>query len=217
LEEERVTEMKPAALKNFNTTIARLLALAIALSVLLFAACGGGSENTNTTPSTSKSVPAGNIAVLETDAGNIKIELLPNDSPKTVENFKLLAQSNFYNGLVFHRIQSGFMIQGGDPNGNGTGGRTASGQPLPNEINTSSPLYQAGYLRGVVAMANRGRPETGSSQFFIMHQNYRLPPAYTIFGKVTEGIEIVDKIATAPLSAPERPATPVVMRKVYIQ
>lgn len=195
----------------------RLFAVAIALSALLFAACGGGGGGTTNTSTTTKPVPAGNLAVLETDAGTIKVELLPNDSPKTVENFKLLADSNFYNGLVFHRVQSGFMIQGGDPNGNGTGGRTASGQPLPNEINPSSPLYQAGYQRGAVAMANRGRPETGSSQFFIMHQNYRLPPSYTIFGRVTEGIEVVDKIATAPTSAPERPAVPVVMRKVYIQ
>lgn len=207
-----VTEMKPfsAVPKNFNAAIVRLFALVVALSALLFAACGGGSA-----PTTSN--PDGNTVVMETDLGTIKIELLPNDSPKTVENFKQLTQRGFYDGLIFHRISSGFMIQGGDPAGNGTGGQTATGAPLPNEINRSSALYQAGYQRGIMAMANKGRPETATSQFFIMHQNYNLPAVYTIFGRVTEGIEVVDRIATAPRGQGERPLTPVVMRKVYLQ
>ena len=155
---------------------------------------------------------------METDLGTIKIELLPNDSPKTVENFKQLTQRGYYDGLIFHRVMSGFMIQGGDPLGNGMGGQTATGEPLPNEINRASALYQGGYQRGLVAMANKGRPETGTSQFFIMHQNYSLPPVYTIFGRVTEGMEVVDRIATAPRSGPnDRPLTPVVMKKVYLQ
>jgi cyclophilin family peptidyl-prolyl cis-trans isomerase len=109
------------------------------------------------------------------------------------------------------------MIQGGDPKGDGTGGETASGSPLPNEIDRNLPLYQDGYQRGIVAMANRNRPETGTSQFFIMHQNYRLPPNYTIFGRVIEGMEVVDQIASAPTSGPmNRPVTPVVMNKVYM-
>lgn len=161
-------------------------------------------------------------AVIETDAGTIKFELLENEAPKTAENFRALAERGFYNGTIFHRVISGFMIQGGDPNGDGTGGQTATGQPLPNEINRSSPLYQGGYRRGLVAMANKGIPETGSSQFFIMHQTYPLPPNYTVFGRVTEGMDVVDKIATAATTLgadgqKSRPVTPVKMNKVSVQ
>lgn len=206
----------------------RLIAVLLALSALMFAACGGSNEtpttanrpantNTNTPPVDNTPVPPGNIAVLETDAGVIKVELMPAESPRTVDNFKLLAQRGFYNGLIFHRVISGFMIQGGDPNGNGTGGVTATGQPLPNEINRSSPLYQGIYKRGLMAMANRGVPQTATSQFFIMHQDKQLAPAYTIFGKVIEGMEVVDKIASTPTGAQDRPMTPIKMKKVYIQ
>jgi cyclophilin family peptidyl-prolyl cis-trans isomerase len=159
-------------------------------------------------------------AVIETDAGNIRFELLENEAPKTAENFRLLAERGFYNGTIFHRVISGFMIQGGDPNGDGTGGQTATGQPLPNEINPSSPLYQGGYRRGLVAMANKRTPETGSSQFFIMHQTYPLQPNYTVFGRVVDGMDVVDKIAAAPNTGPSnqnRPVTPVKMNKVYVQ
>jgi cyclophilin family peptidyl-prolyl cis-trans isomerase len=109
------------------------------------------------------------------------------------------------------------MIQGGDPKGDGTGGQTASGQRLPNEVNRSSPLYQGGYKRGLVAMANRGTPETGTSQFFIMHQNYPLQPDYTIFARVTAGMDVVDRIATAPKGAGDRPTSPVSIRQVALQ
>jgi cyclophilin family peptidyl-prolyl cis-trans isomerase len=158
------------------------------------------------------------VAVIETDLGTIKFELLEAESPKTAENFRLLAERGFYDGLIFHRTINGFMIQGGDPNGNGSGGETATGAPLPNEIDASSELYKGGYQRGLVAVANKGTPETGSSQFFIMHQQRPLPPSYTIFGRVVEGMEVVDKIASVPTSPPtNRPASPVVMKKVYIQ
>lgn len=169
-----------------------------------------------TAPSTPSAKPQ--FAVIETDAGRIKIELLESEAPKTVANFRLLAQRGFYNGTIFHRVISGFMIQGGDPKGDGTGGATATGQPLVNEINLRSPYYQGGYRRGLVAMANKGRPETGTSQFFIMHQTYQLQANYTVFGKVVEGLEVVDKIATAQTSGPNnRPIKPVVMKKVTIQ
>jgi cyclophilin family peptidyl-prolyl cis-trans isomerase len=160
-------------------------------------------------------------AIIQTTAGNIKIELLDRDAPRTAENFRKLAESGFYNNLIFHRIISGFMIQGGDPNGNGTGGKTWNGQTLPNEIVRNSPLYQNGYHRGDVAMANKGRPETGSSQFFIMHQDrslMALPPNYTIFGRVIEGMNVVDKIISAPVGpGTDRPVNPVKMTKVTVQ
>lgn len=162
-------------------------------------------------------VPKSNhTAMIETDLGKIKIELFDDQAPATTKNFMDLAKSGYYNGLKFHRVINNFMIQGGDPNGNGTGGKTASGNKLPNEIVRNSPLYQAGYARGIVAMANKGIPESAGSQFFIMHQKYSLPPTYTIFGRVTEGMDVVDKIATAPVQG-DRPVSPIAMKKVTIQ
>jgi cyclophilin family peptidyl-prolyl cis-trans isomerase len=166
-----------------------------------------------------RSGSSGNV-VIETDLGTIKFELLDNEAPKTAENFRLLAERGYYNGTIFHRVIAGFMIQGGDPNGDGSGGESATGAPLPNEIDRNSSLYQGGYQRGLVAMANKGRPETGGSQFFIMHQRYPLPANYTIFGRVTEGMDVVDKIATAPntgTSTMNRPVTPVKVNKLFIE
>jgi cyclophilin family peptidyl-prolyl cis-trans isomerase len=190
--------------------------LVLASFAALMTGCGGKQDATNT------SRPAGQpnrTTVIETDLGTIKFELLEDEAPKTAENFRLLAERGYYNGTIFHRVISGFMIQGGDPKGDGSGGETA-GAPLPNEINRTSSLYQGGYRRGLVAMANKGRPETGSSQFFIMHQTYPLQPNYTIFGRVTEGMDVVDKIASAPnggSSKMNRPDTPVKMNRVYVQ
>ncbi|HJQ23169.1 MAG TPA: peptidylprolyl isomerase [Blastocatellia bacterium] len=178
--------------------------------------------NTNTTANTNQAAATTgqkHTVVLDTTAGKIRIELLDKDAPKTAENFRKLAESGFYNGLIFHRTIKGFMIQGGDPNGNGSGGRTADSRPLPNEVNPSSPLYRGGYARGLVAMANKGGdPTTATSQFFIMHQNHPLSPQYTIFGRVVEGMEVVDKIASAPNEGgSDRPANPVKMTKVTVQ
>jgi cyclophilin family peptidyl-prolyl cis-trans isomerase len=163
----------------------------------------------------------GRHAAIETDRGAIEIELLPEAAPKAVENFRLLAEHGYYDGLTFHRIVKGFMLQGGDPNGNGTGGQSAWGGKFPDEIKWDSELYKAGYKRGIVAMANSG-PNTNSSQFFIMHRDYRLPPAYVIFGRVTRGMEVVDALAETPVTlGPDggmsQPTTPVVMKRVTIK
>jgi len=193
-------------------------ALVVALFVALMTGCTAKQEGAGASKPAGSNQP-NRTAVIETDLGTIKFELLEDQAPKTAENFRLLAERGYYNGTIFHRVISGFMIQGGDPKGNGSGGETA-GAPLPNEINRTSPLYQGGYLRGLVAMANKGRPETGSSQFFIMHQTYPLQPNYTIFGRVTEGLDVVDKIASAPNggeSMMNRPDTPVKMNRVYVQ
>jgi cyclophilin family peptidyl-prolyl cis-trans isomerase len=196
--------------------------------LLLVSACNNNPQPANTnsgTPSGSKpQAPTGDgkthTAVIETTMGTIKIELLGADAPQTVENFRLLAEKGFYNNLTFHRIINGFMIQGGDPNGNGTGGQTATGASLPNEIKLNTPLYQGGgYKRGMVAMANKGIPQTATSQFFIMHKDRdftQLPPSYTVFGRVTSGIDVIDKIASVPVSG-DRPTSPPVMKKVYIE
>ena len=159
---------------------------------------------------------ANRIAVIETSKGTIKIELLESDAPKTTENFRLLAEKNYYDGVIFHRVIRGFMIQGGDPLGMGYGGESAWGGKFDDEINKTSDLYKGPYAKGTVAMANAG-PNTNGSQFFIMHVDYPLPPAYTKFGKVIEGQEVVDAIAEVGTDGNDKPLEPVVMNRVHIE
>jgi cyclophilin family peptidyl-prolyl cis-trans isomerase len=159
---------------------------------------------------------ANRTAVIETNKGTIKFELLEQDAPKTTENFRLLADKNYYNGVIFHRVIKNFMIQGGDPLGQGYGGESAWGGKFDDEIDRSSPLYAGVYEKGTVAMANSG-PNTNGSQFFIMHIDYPLPPSYTKFGKVIEGQSVIDEIANVQTSQNDKPAEPVVMNRVYIE
>ena len=137
------------------------------------------------------------MIILKTNLGDIKIEFFEKDAPKTVANFIKLSSEGFYNGARFHRVIKGFMIQGGDPNSkdndwlnDGMGG---PGYQFEDELNPQTESYKAGYLKGVVEMANSGS-DTNGSQFFIMLENYPLPRNYTIFGKVVEGQDVVDKI-----------------------
>src|SRR6187200_236993 len=155
---------------------------------------------------------ANRTAVIQTNKGTIKVELLESDAPKTTENFITLAEKGYYDGVIFHRVIKGFMIQGGDPTGTGRGGESAAGGRFKDEINSSSAVYQRGYKKGTVAMANAG-PNTNGSQFFIMHSDYGLPPSYTIFGRVTEGQDVVDAIATTPVDRNDRPNSEVKMEK----
>jgi cyclophilin family peptidyl-prolyl cis-trans isomerase len=159
---------------------------------------------------------ANRIAVIETNKGTIKVELLEEDAPKTTENFRLLAERGYYDGVIFHRVIKNFMIQGGDPLGMGYGGESAWGGKFDDEINKSSALYQGVYTKGTAAMANAG-PNTNGSQFFIMHIDYPLPPSYTKFGKVIEGQDIVDTIAEVQVNGSDKPLDPVVMNKVSIE
>lgn len=123
-------------------------------------------------------------AVIETSKGTVTVELYADDAPLTVSNFVFLANHAFYDGLTFHRYEPGFVIQGGDPLGNGTGG--------PGYKFADEPVTKP-YSRGIVAMANAG-PNTNGSQFFIMLKDTPLPPAYTIFGTVTSGMDAVDQL-----------------------
>lgn len=133
-------------------------------------------------------------AAIHTTKGDIDIQLYTPDAPKTVTNFATLAKKGYYDGLTFHRVVPGFVIQGGDPNGDGSGGYSIYGPTFADELNPNTPSYQTGYKQGVVAMANRG-PNTNGSQFFIMlADNDQLPKNYTIFGKVTTGMDVVQKI-----------------------
>ena len=162
--------------------------------------------------STQPDVKKMHTATIETNKGTIKIELFANDAPKTVENFEKLAGKGFYDGIIFHRVISGFMVQGGDPTGTGTGG---PGYKFADELNPATDSYKRGYVRGTVAMANSG-PNTNGSQFFIMHKDYPLPNSYTIFGRVIEGLDVVDAIAAVETGANDRPEEEVKMLKVTV-
>src|SRR3954449_13070895 len=155
-------------------------------------------------------------AEIQTNKGTIKFELLEQEAPKTTENFRLLAEKGYYDGVIFHRCINGFMIQGGDPTGTGRGGASAWGGRFADEIDPSSDVYQRGYKAGTVAMANAG-PNTNGSQFFIMHVDYPLPPNYTKFGQVIEGQDVVNAIATTPTDRNDRPLSDVTIEKVTIE
>ena len=155
-------------------------------------------------------------ATIQTNKGTIKFELLEDDAPKTTENFRLLAEKGYYDGVIFHRVINGFMIQGGDPTGTGRGGESAWGGRFADEIDSASVVYQRGYKAGTVAMANAG-PNTNGSQFFIMHVDYPLPPSYAIFGRVIEGQDVVNAIATSKTDPGDRPVSEIKMEKVTVE
>lgn len=161
----------------------------------------------DTPPELTIELDRGYLATIETNHGQIEIELDPGRSPNTVNNFVFLARDGFYDGVIFHRVISGFMIQGGDPTGTGRGG---PGYRFRDELEGSGS-----YKRGTVAMANAG-PHTNGSQFFICHEDVGLPHSYTIFGKVTSGLETVDSIAGSSKAANDRPHEDVVIHKVTI-
>lgn len=170
------------------------------------------STSATTTTSSVNSKNSMYSVTIETNKGTIVFETYGNDAPKTVENFVTLATKNFYDGVIFHRVIPGFMIQGGDPTGTGMGG---PGYKFADELNPNTESAKTGYVRGTVAMANSG-PNTNGSQFFIMHQDYPLPHNYTIFGRVVKGIEVVDAIATTPRDSSDKPLQPVVINKVTV-
>ena len=146
-------------------------------------------------------------AQIDTSAGEITVAFYAEDAPQTVNNFVFLAREGFYDGVIFHRTIPGFMIQGGDPTGTGTGG---PGYRFRDEFHGKTT-----YSRGTLAMANAG-PNTNGSQFFICHDNAGLPNAYTIFGEVTDGLDVVDTIAQNPTGPQDRPIEPVTIKSVTI-
>jgi cyclophilin family peptidyl-prolyl cis-trans isomerase len=161
-------------------------------------------------------------AVIETSMGTIDVDLYREDAPKTVDNFVRLAEKKYFDGLLFHRVARGFVIQGGDPLGNGSGGQSIYGKPFEDELNPSTPSYKQGYVKGVLAMANRG-PNTNTSQFFIVLSDAPwLPKNYTIFGKVVRGMDVAEQIGQVeiiPQLGPNdgKPKVEVVMKKVTIK
>ena len=156
------------------------------------------------------------MVVIEMENGKkIKLELYPDAAPITVANFEKLVGEGFYDGLIFHRVINGFMIQGGDPEGTGMGGASEKlmGEFLINGVN--NPIK---HERGVISMARSSMPNSASSQFFIVHQNApHLDGQYAAFGKVVEGMDVVDEIAQTPTNYMDRPLTDQVMKKVTIE
>ena len=203
------------------------------LTMLLFIFCGeDASEKTpvEATIETTEEIemtydktysepPAMNInesgnysAVIETSLGSIEIELFTDIAPITVNNFVNLSKDGYYDNVIFHRVIKGFMIQGGDPSGTGHGEMGKyPGYEFQDELN--NPMQ---YEKGIVAMANRG-PNTNGSQFFIMHVDYPLPYDYTIFGKVSNGIDVVDAIANVQTGDMDKPVDDVVINSVDIK
>ena len=151
-------------------------------------------------------------AVIKTSMGDMSIEFFTEDAPMTVNNFINLSRDGYYDNVIFHRVISGFMIQGGDPSGTGHGEMGKyPGYKFEDELNN-----QRSYDKGILAMANAG-PDTNGSQFFIMHVNYPLPYQYTIFGFVTDGLEVIDKIASVQTGDGDRPVTDVVIKTVEVK
>lgn len=155
------------------------------------------------------------MVVIEMENGKeIKLELYPEKAPITVANFLKLVGEGFYDGLIFHRVISGFMIQGGDPEGTGMGGAK---EKIKGEFLANGVPNDIKHVRGVISMARAQNPNSASSQFFIMHQDAPyLDGQYAAFGKVVEGMDAVDEIASAPTDYNDRPRNDIRMKRVYI-
>ena len=155
------------------------------------------------------------VRITMEDGGIIDIELNEKVAPITCENFKKLVSEGFYNGLTFHRVISGFMIQGGDPNGDGTGG---PGYAIRGEFSSNGVENDLSHVRGVLSMARSSANDSAGSQFFIMHKTSpHLDGAYAAFGKITEGMDVVNKIAETATDYSDRPLAPQVMKKVTVE
>src|SRR5262245_25420722 len=193
-------------------TCTALLTAAVALGFALGGASATEEKKMDSTPAAGKAAGSKEVAVVKTNMGTIVFEFLPDVAPKMVANFKELAKSGFYEGTTFHRVIAGFMIQGGDP-----ASKKRGGQRTPNVPAEFTTKYH--HVRGMVSTARLPNDiNSGSSQFFIMHKdNLGLDNQYTIFGRVIEGMDTVDKIATTPTGPGDRPVKDVVMEKVTIE
>lgn len=155
------------------------------------------------------------MIILEMENGKeIKLELFEETAPITTENFKKLVSEKFYDGLCFHRVIEGFMIQGGCPDGNGTGG---PGYQIKGEFSSNGIPNNILHERGVISMARSGHPDSAGSQFFIMHRDApHLNGSYAAFGKVAEGMDVVDEIAATPTDSHDCPKTEQIIKRAYI-
>lgn len=192
-----------------NTKVSLIIGVLVIIGLVLYFLM---PKNEMVDDSPAPSAGSSHLVTITTNLGVIKFKTYDIDAPKTVDNFIKLASEGFYNGIIFHRVIDGFMIQGGDPTGTGRGG---PGYQFADELNPNTGSYRQGYKKGVVAMANAG-PNTNGSQFFIMVADYPLPNNYSIFGKVVSGQEVADAIAKVPRDGNDKPLAPVIMERVTV-
>ena len=201
-------------------TTMNLFTLSMMIIAMTFSAQFAGAQSvvmTNQEPTIT------HIVIMNTNHGPVTIGIYGQDVPKTVDNFVGLAEKNFYDGILFHRVVPGFVIQAGDSKTKdealksqwGTGGESIYGADFEDELFPTTKSFQIGYAKGVLAMANRG-PNTNTSQFFICLEDLGLPKSYTMFGKVTEGMDVVMKIAATPLNG-STPREPVIIKSMTVK
>ena len=206
-------------------TLSKPLLLLIMLFVLTVSGCAKApnsaseeKKSTGAPSSDTKSQYSGKkpiVTIEMNDGSKIKAELYPDIAPKTVDNFVALMQKGFYDGLTFHRVIPDFMIQGGDPNGVGTGG---PGYSIPGEFTSNGFKNDLKHTRGVLSMARSQSPNSAGSQFFIMVKDTpSLDGNYASFGKVIEGMETVDKIVSTKRDEKDKPLTAQIMKKVTVE
>jgi peptidyl-prolyl cis-trans isomerase B (cyclophilin B) len=177
---------------------------------------GGDTNNTNNTNNMNNmgdEAESEQQAIIQTNMGEIRVELYPEVAPLAVENFVTLGEEGYYEGVIFHRVIENFMIQGGDPTGTGMGGESAFGESFEDEFDDS-----VSHEKGALSMANSG-PNTNGSQFFIVHAEEGTPhldSGHTVFGQVIDGMDVVDAIATAETEQGDRPVEEVVIESVEI-
>ena len=185
----------------------RIVCFALAVLCLLgLSACANTNSGNNGEPIM--------VEITMRDGGVIKLELYPDMAPITVENFTKLAGEGFYDGLIFHRVINGFMIQGGDPEGPGMGG---SGENIKGEFAINGVANDISHVRGVISMARSRSYNSASSQFFIVHQDATyLAGQYAAFGRVIEGMDVVDAIAATQTNANDRPLTEQIIETIRV-
>ena len=196
--------------------------LLLAAFLLLSLACAKGTEASASAPKTTETKEETNVdkthpvaTITMKDGGVIELELYPETAPESVKNFVSLANSGFYDGLIFHRVIMGFMIQGGDPKGNGTGG---PGYSIKGEFAANGVKNDISHVRGVISMARAQPYDSAGSQFFIMHEDGTyLDGQYAAFGRVTSGMDVVDKIAKTTTDSKDKPYKDQVMESVRVE
>ena len=189
-------------------------AILIITSVLLLAACGGAAGDGETAPASEAPKEAVKVTIEMENGGIIKLELYPDVAPITVANFVKLAKEGFYDGLIFHRVINGFMIQGGDPEGTGFGG---SSETIKGEFSANGVKNDISHVRGVISMARSKNMDSASSQFFIVQQDSDfLDGNYAAFGRVTEGMDVVDEIASVATDSKDRPLVEQKIKKITV-
>ncbi len=196
-----------------------LLAMLTLIALFGFAACSNNASGSPAAPGTSdlSGGESGETIMIQIEMQNggiINLELYPDKAPITVENFVSLVNEKFYDGLIFHRVIKDFMIQGGDPEGTGFGG---SGKTIKGEFTANGVANDISHVRGVISMARSKQMDSASSQFFIVHKDSTyLDGQYAAFGKVIEGMDVVDEIASVATDRNARPLEDVVIKSIRV-